>query len=120
MQRVHGKEEADRQVRVADAAFSGAPISDPDVLDVLYGSIESSSFRTADLPSSALDLAVGSNFVPSRSEARRLISQGGYSINGERIASPDAPLPNLVGGQYLVQRQGKKRVQIVRVSDKLD
>jgi len=118
--RVHGKEEADRQVRVADAAFSGAPISDPDVLDVLYGSIESSSFRTADLPSSALDLAVGSNFVPSRSEARRLISQGGYSINGERIASPDAPLPNLVGGQYLVQRQGKKRVQIVRVSDKLD
>ena len=42
--RVHGKEEADRQVRVADAAFSGAPITDPDVLDVLYGAIDHYEF----------------------------------------------------------------------------
>ena len=42
--RVHGRDEAERQVRVADAAFSGAPIRDPEVLDVLFGSLDHYEF----------------------------------------------------------------------------
>ena len=34
--RIHGREEAERQVRVAAAAFSSEPVTDPEVLDVLF------------------------------------------------------------------------------------
>jgi tyrosyl-tRNA synthetase len=110
---VHGKDEADRQVRVADAAFSGAPITDPAVLDVLFDAIDHVEFDDADA-SDALTLATASGLYPSRSEARRQIQQGGLSINGERVAQPDAPLPDLVDGRYLVLRAGKKRLLIAR------
>jgi tyrosyl-tRNA synthetase len=110
---VHGKEGADRQVRVADAAFSGAPITDPDVLDVLYDAIEHFEFG-ADDAADTLTLAVASGLVSSNSEGRRLAQQGGLSINGQRVTDGSAALPDLIGGRYLVLRAGKKRLLIAR------
>jgi tyrosyl-tRNA synthetase len=110
--RIHGKEEADRQVRVADAAFSGEPIRDPEVLDVLYEAIDHYEFGP-DL-TSALDLAVASGLVASKSEARRLVEQGGLSVNGDRVTALDTPLPEPIDGRYLVLRAGKKRLLIAR------
>jgi tyrosyl-tRNA synthetase len=110
--RIHGKEEADRQVRVADAAFSGEPIRDPDVLDVLYEAIDHYEFGP-DL-TSALDLAVASGLVASKSEGRRLLEQGGLSVNGDRVTTLDATLPEPIDGRYLVLRAGKKRLLIAR------
>jgi tyrosyl-tRNA synthetase len=110
---VHGKEEADRQVRVADAAFSGAPISDPEVLDVLFDAIDHYEFADGDT-ADALTLAVASGLVASKSEARRLADQGGLSVNGERVTDATAALPPTVAGRYLVLRAGKKRLVIAR------
>ncbi len=112
---VHGKEEADRQVRVADSAFSGAPITDPDVLDVLYGAIDHYDFN-ADDAADPLTLAVASGLVTSRSEGRRLVQQGGLSINGQRIGDEKTPIPDVIDGRYLVLRAGKKRLLIARKS----
>ena len=111
--RVHGKEEADRQVRVADAAFSGAPITDPDVLDVLYDAIDHYEFGAGDA-ADVLTLAVASGLVSSNSEGRRLVQQGGLSINGERVTDGSAAPPDLIDGRYLVLRAGKKRLLIAR------
>ncbi|HEY5519827.1 MAG TPA: tyrosine--tRNA ligase [Candidatus Limnocylindrales bacterium] len=113
--RVHGKAEADRQVRVADSAFSGAPITDPEVLDVLYEAIDHYDFHAADVVD-ALTLAVASGLVASRSEGRRLLDQGGLSINGERVSDSSAAMPQLIDGRYLVLRAGKKRLLIARKS----
>ncbi len=113
--RVHGKEEADKQVRVADAAFSGAPITDPEVLDVLYEAIDHHEFADGD-SADALTFAVASGLYPSNSEARRQIAQGGLSINGERVTDGAAALPALIDGRYLVLRAGKKRLLIARKS----
>jgi tyrosyl-tRNA synthetase len=112
--RIHGKEEADRQVRVAEAAFSGEPITDPDVLDALFDAMDHYEFDESNTAMNAAETAVASGLVSSNSEARRLISQGGLSINGARITEPDAPLPEPVGGRYLVLRAGKKRMVIAR------
>jgi len=111
--RVHGKEEADRQVKVADAAFSGAPITDPEVLDVLYDAIDHYDFHDGDT-ADALTLAVASGLVTSKSEGRRLLDQGGLSVNGERVTDVAAALPALIDGRYLVLRAGKKRLLIAR------
>ena len=105
--RVHGREEAERQVRVADAAFSGAPIRDPEVLDVLFDALDHFEFGDEGANQTALDFAVASGLYPSRSEARRQIEQGGLSINDSRIGAVDAPLPEPIAGRYFVLRAGK-------------
>ena len=112
--RVHGREEADRQVRVAEAAFSGGPITDPAVLGLLYGSLDHYDFGDVDLGMNASAYAVSSNYFPSNSEARRQIAQGGFSINYLPIRSPHDPMPEPIDGQYLVLRSGKKRMRIDR------
>jgi tyrosyl-tRNA synthetase len=111
---VHGREEAERQVRVADAAFGGGPITDPDVLESLYGSLDHHDATADELRLGALDYAVASGFVASKGEARRLISQGGLAINDVRITAADAPLPALIAARFLVMRSGKKRLRIDR------
>jgi tyrosyl-tRNA synthetase len=112
--RVHGEDEARRQVRVAEAAFSGGPLRDPEVLEVLWRELPSFEFGDEDLRSDALSLAVSSGLFPSRSEARRQITQGGYSINDARIEALDAAVPEPIDGRYLVLRAGKKRLLIGR------
>ena len=112
--RVHGAEEAQRQVRVAEAAFSGAPIRDPDVLDVLFNNMDHFEFGPEDAGLDALGFAVASGLYPSRGEARRAITQGGLSINDERITSVDAQLPTPIEDRFYVLRAGRKRVLIAR------
>jgi tyrosyl-tRNA synthetase len=111
--RVHGRAEADRQVRVADAVFGGGPLTDPDILEVLYRALDHFEFDDADLQHGAMGTAVRSGLYPSNSEARRQIAQGGLSINDQRIAE-GAAVPEPIAGRYLVLRAGKKRLVIGR------
>ena len=111
--RVHGQEEAERQVRVADAAFSGGPITDPEILDVLYDAIDHYEFGDGESVD-ALTLALASGLVASKSEGRRLVEQGGLTINGERVIAVAPAAPEPIDGRYLVLRAGKKRLLIAR------
>ena len=52
------------------------------------------------------------NLVPSTSEARRLVSQGGVEVDGARVTDPKAPLAR--GGEYLV-RVGSKNRRFARI-----
>jgi tyrosyl-tRNA synthetase len=110
---VHGREEAERQVRVAAAAFSGEPVEDADVLDVLFDEV--GGFPVDDAATAtALDLTVASGLFASRSEARRSIAQGALSINARRIGSTDDAVPGPVAARYWVVRAGRKRLAIGR------
>lgn len=110
--RVHGEQEARRQVRVSEAVFSGQPVRDPQVLDVLFDELPSWEFSDEDLRSDVVTVAVASGLYPSRSEATRQIKQGAYSINGERVTDGNVPEP--IDGRYLVLRAGKKRLLVGR------
>jgi tyrosyl-tRNA synthetase len=112
--RVHGREEADRQVEVARSAFSGQPVTDPAVLEVLYEHLDRFEFGEVDLRGGALRLAVSSGLYPSNSEARRQIQQGAFSINGERVTSAQQPVPEPIAGRYLVLRAGRRHLRIGR------
>jgi tyrosyl-tRNA synthetase len=112
--RIHGRDEADRQVEVARAAFSGQPVTDPAILDVLYQHLDHFEFTDSDLRGGALRLAVSSGLYPSNSEARRQIQQGAFSINGERVSSPDAAVPQPIAGRYLILRAGRRHLRIGR------
>ena len=111
---VHGTEAALRASRTSDAAFSGEPLEDPALLADLYEALDRFEFDDAMLAGGPVSLAVGSGLYASNGEARRAIAQGGFSVNGVRIATVDAPLPEPVGGRFLVLRHGKRTVRIGR------
>jgi len=112
--RVHGEEEAQRAVRVSEAAFSREPLRDPTLLDQLYSSLDHFDFGSEDLEGGALRLAIAAGLYASNGEARRAISQGGLSINDERVSSPEDAVPAPIDGRFLVLRAGKKSLRIGR------
>jgi len=99
---------------VADAAFSGAPITDPEVLEVLHREVGGFVLTDEVLAGDMVDLALSSGLFTSKGDARRAISQGGLTVGGERVSSADQTLPDLVAGRYLVVRAGKKRLAVGR------
>jgi len=57
------------------------------------------------LPMPLVEVVVAAGLVPSKSEARRLIAQGGVYVNGERVTDHAAVLPR---GEHIV-KVGKRR-----------
>ena len=112
--RVHGEEEAQRAIRVSEAAFSREPLRDSTLLDQLYSSLDHFDFGPEDLEGGALRLAIAAGLYASNGEARRAISQGGLSINDERVSSPEDAVPAPIDGRFLVLRAGKKSLRIGR------
>ncbi len=96
--RIHGREEAERQVRVAAAAFSTAPVTDAEVLEVLFAEVAGHSWTGEG--SDIVSLAVDSGLFSSRSEARRAIAQGGLSVDGVRVDRAGGPAAG-AGGRPL-------------------
>jgi len=113
--RIHGREEADRQVKVAAAVFSPDPIEDPDVLDVLFREVSGFALVPAAAGGSVADLVVASALATSKSEARRAVEQGGVTVNGQRMAL-DSSIPAVLHGRYLVVRLGRKRLAVGRIA----
>jgi tyrosyl-tRNA synthetase len=66
------------------------------------------------------DLFVRSEIVNSKSAARRAVEEGGAYLNNVKITESDAPIEidQLIGGQLLVLRRGKKTVAGVKFLDK--
>jgi tyrosyl-tRNA synthetase len=100
---VHGEEAR----RVAERA--GQRAFDDDVSWVLEGAAEgvpSSVLPASDAPRPIWKVLKDAGIVPSTSEARRLIQQGGIEVNRRRVQSLDE---TLVAGRYAV-KVGKRRV----------
>lgn len=113
--RVHGVAETERAITVSRAAFGDEPVRDPAVLEAMYEVLEHSELTRADLGGGALQLAIASGLFSSNGEARRAIGQGGFSINDVRITAADMPVPDPIGGRWLLLRAGRKRFRIGRV-----
>ena len=54
---------------------------------------------------------VEAGLCKSNGEARRLVEQGGVSVNGEKATDPNAALPE---GEFTLFKGKKVRVKIVR------
>ena len=89
---VHGKEEADAARKMSEEIFAGNSENMPEV--------ESSLSRGANV----LELLVDVEIAPSKSEARRLVEQGGISIDGNKITDVKA----VVDEETVVIQKGKK------------
>ena len=94
-------------------AWSPAPafaasVTDPEVLASLYDTLGGFEFGPEAEDWTALDVAVAAG-SSSRGEARRLIAQGGFSVNGQKLTDPADPPPALIDGRFWWVAMGKKR-----------
>jgi len=112
--RVHGHAMADRQARVAEAAFGAAAIDDPVLIEELYQELDGFTVTHDTLQAGAAAIAQASGLFASNGEVRRSISQGGLTINGRRIGAPDAVVTP-IAERWFVVRSGKRRLAVGRV-----
>ena len=80
---VHGEEEADKARAAAKALFAGGA-DDSDM-----PTTELTEAQLTDGTIAILDLMLACKLAPSKSEARRLVQQGGVFANDEKVASID-------------------------------
>ena len=100
---VHGKEEAEKAQTAARAIFSGN-----NALAQMSETILTQDLLT-DGTVGILDLLVLCGLAPSKGEARRLIQQGGISVNGEKVTEIGFQLSEqALEGDGAVIRKGKK------------
>ena len=103
---VHGEEEAEKAKAAAKALFGGSgsdenmPVAEIDSADLTDGSI------------GLLNLLVKADLAPSVSEARRLVQQGGITVNDEKKSDPKEMIR--LEGEIIV-RKGKKAFKKVVV-----
>ncbi len=97
---VHGKEEADKADAAAKAIFSGGGKSDN------MPTTELSSDDLADGSIGILTLLVKTGLASSNGEGRRLVQQGGVSVNDEKVTDPTAQI-SFSDGEVIIKK-GKK------------
>ena len=103
---IHGEDEAEKAKNAAEALFSGG--SDRSSMPTLE--IEKNK-----LSLNIVDLLVETKILPSKSEVRRLIKQGGLSINDNKVEDPNLVLSesDFVDGTVLIRRGKKTYNQLV-------
>jgi tyrosyl-tRNA synthetase len=111
--RTHGEAVAVDAIRDSEAMFSGGSIEDPEVLQSLYASTGGFTFDPASLAAGTATLLAEAGVFASKGEARRAITGGGVTINGERVSDP-AHVPQPIAGEWLEVRIGKRRREIGR------
>ncbi len=99
---VHGEEEADRARESAKALFSQGNAAD-------MPTAELSADDFADDAIDILTLLVKAGLVPSKSEARRNVEQGGVSVDGEKVTDLKATFDKKIFmSDGIVVKRGKK------------
>ena len=99
---VHGQEEADKAQAAAKALFGGGS-DDSDMPTTVL-----SPAQLTDGAIAILDLLLACKLAPSKSEARRLVQQGGVFVNDEKVPTIDVKFTadDLKAGLKI--RKGKK------------
>ena len=96
---VHGEEIANQVQAAAEAVFAGGGVS-ADMPTTEVDTLEGKGL---------LDLLVETKLLPSKGEARRLVQQGGVSINDEKVTDVALMLDNsFIKEDGMIIKKGKK------------
>jgi tyrosyl-tRNA synthetase len=126
---VHGDEDASRVER-ANAALFGATTMNVSVdeaaqvadrLTSIAGDVPSTTMAASDFEGEGLtivDVVVRVKFATSKSEARRLVQQGGVKVNDHRISDPATRLvrADAIDGRVLLLQKGARQRHLVRLT----
>ena len=123
---VHSEKDYEAAVAASQILFSNKAadalhkLDEQTLLDVFEG-VPMHDIKASDLEAGIplLDLvAVKTPVFPSKGEARKMIQQGGVSVNKEKVTDPCAVVGKeaLLGGRYIHVQRGKKNHALIRVN----
>ena len=98
---VHGEAEAEAARASSRALFSGAAEGDAPTVAIDPAIL-------VDGAADIISLLVAAGLVPSRSEGRRAVEQGGVTANGEKVADLKATFTKEALAEGILLRRGKK------------
>ncbi len=105
---IHGAEEAEKAQQAAEALFNGA--------GALHN-VPTVSITSNMMGMKVLDILAATKIVPSKSEGRRLIQQGGLYIGDTKVTDLDLTLTDdLFENKSLLVRKGKKNYHRIVVT----
>ena len=109
---IHGKDEADRAVRLAQTLFSGEVASlSADEIELVFGSFK----KEIEGERAIEDLLVEIGAASSKREARTFITGNSVLVNGEKVTEIGTMLGKAgsLHGKYTLIRRGKKNYYLV-------
>ena len=100
---VHGEEEAEKAQAAARALFSQGNAADMPKTELTAADLEGGSIDI-------LSMLVKAGLVPTRSEARRAVQQGGVTVDGEKVEDIHKSYTGEdLSGEGIVLKRGKKK-----------
>ena len=120
---VHGKDEYDKAVEASRILFGNATddalrnLDEKTLLEVFEG-VPTFNVAKSELEAGIqlLDLlAVKASVFPSKGEARKMVQQGGVSINKKKVNDPNATITagELLNDKYILVQRGKKNYYLI-------
>lgn len=112
---LHGKEEYEKAVSLADHLFNNKfnDLSKKDIEDLF----QNADIKEIEAGKNIVDSLVDLGAVSSKREAREFIGNGAISINGEKITDINLVVNQdlFIEGQYLVIKRGKKNYYVGKI-----
>ncbi len=99
---VHGTDEAEKAKAASHALFGGGN----DISNMPTTALDDEKFTDGKI--GIIELLIAAGFAASRGEARRLIEQGGVSIDGEKITDLAKSFDKDAFGDGIIVKKGKK------------
>lgn len=109
---LHGKEEYEKAVNLADHLFNNkfSDLSKKDIEDLF----QNADIKEIEAGKNIVDVLVDLGAVSSKREAREFLGNGAISINGEKITDINLIVNKdlFIEGKYLVIKRGKKNYYV--------
>jgi tyrosyl-tRNA synthetase len=118
---LHGQDEVAKVVAASQALFGRGALEDlpADTLQAAVAEIPAAEISRAQLEAgvTVVELAESTGLCSSRSDARRVIDQGGLYLNNVKVTADDALLApgQLLAGSTALLRRGKTKLAAIRV-----
>jgi len=120
---VHSEKAANDAARTSELLFGSGDSAvkcselDEEIIAILSNEIPYSKI-SIDLPCQVTEILSAGSACESKGEAKRLIKQGGVTLNDVKITEEGAKIEQelLLHGKYIFARLGKKRFHLIEVS----
>lgn len=124
--RVHSATDLEKALKATEILFGKsaaeeiATLDEATLLDAFEGvpfiDISQSDYNAAANVTELLSVVSKGQIFPSKGEARKMIQQGGISINKQKLAGADEPITfDLLQGKYLLIQKGKKQYYLISI-----
>ncbi len=115
---VHGHAAVEQANLAAEAMFGTGDLS-AEMLGALRGIVPETLVRRQDLEGDGalVALLATTELTSSKGEGRRLLSQGGVSVNRQKVSGGELPAGSVIDGRYVLLQKGKKQRHLLVIDD---